>query len=40
MSLVEAVADVARIAGETANRFFGSALRVETKADGSPVMWT
>lgn len=37
MSLLDAVADVARIAGETANRFFGSAIPVETKADGSPV---
>ncbi len=37
MSLVEAVGEVARVAGETANRFFGSALRVETKTDGSPV---
>ena len=37
MSLLEAVADAARIAGETANRFFGSAIPVETKADGSPV---
>ena len=37
MSLLEAVADVARIAGDTANRFFGSPISVETKADGSPV---
>jgi histidinol-phosphatase len=37
MSLLEAVADAARIAGATANRFFGSSLPVETKADGSPV---
>jgi histidinol-phosphatase len=37
MSLLEAVADVARIAGETANRFFGTAIPIETKADGSPV---
>jgi histidinol-phosphatase len=37
MSLLEAVTDVARIAGETANRFFGTTIPVETKADGSPV---
>jgi histidinol phosphatase-like enzyme (inositol monophosphatase family) len=37
VSLLEAVTEVARIAGDTANRFFGKGLAVETKADGSPV---
>jgi histidinol-phosphatase len=36
-SLVEAVSDVARIAGGVANQYFGKALDVETKFDGSPV---
>jgi histidinol phosphatase-like enzyme (inositol monophosphatase family) len=37
VSLLQAVTEVARIAGDTANRFFGKDLAVETKADGSPV---
>ena len=37
MSLLEAATEVARIAGDTANRFFGKGVAVETKADGSPV---
>ena len=37
MSLLEAVTEVARLAGDTANRFFGKAVAVETKSDGSPV---
>lgn len=37
MSLLEAATEVARIAGDTANRFFGKAVDVETKPDGSPV---
>jgi histidinol-phosphatase len=35
--LLEAVSDVARVAGSVANRYFGSRLQVETKSDGSPV---
>ncbi len=35
--LLEAVHDVARLAGDIALRHFRSALTVETKADGSPV---
>lgn len=35
--LLEAVSDVARVAGAIANRHFRSRLQVETKADGSPV---
>ncbi len=37
MSLLEAVTEVARVAGDTANRFFGKGIAVETKSDGSPV---
>src|SRR5437868_1479930 len=36
-SLMQAAADVARIAGDVALKHFRSALRVETKRDGSPV---
>lgn len=36
-SLMQAAAEVARLAGDTARRFFGGGLRVETKRDGSPV---
>ena len=35
--LLEAVTDVARIAGEVALRYFKSSLAVEAKGDGSPV---
>lgn len=35
--LMHAAADVARVAGDVALRHFRSALRVETKGDGSPV---
>jgi len=35
--LMEAVAEVAKRAGNVANRYFGSALRIESKVDGSPV---
>ena len=35
--LLEAVTDVARIAGDVALRFFKSSLAVDTKGDGSPV---
>jgi len=34
---MEAAAEVARLAGDVANRFFQRALDLETKADGSPV---
>ena len=36
-SLLQAVAEVAALAGAEALKYFGSALDVETKADGSPV---
>jgi len=36
-SLMEAAVEVARLAGDVANRFFQRALDLETKADGSPV---
>jgi histidinol-phosphatase len=36
-SLLEAVADVARLAGDVAMRYFRSGIAVETKGDGSPV---
>ncbi len=35
--LLEAVSEVARVAGAVANRYFTSRLHVETKFDGSPV---
>lgn len=35
--LLEAVTDVARLAGDVALRFFGTGVAVETKGDGSPV---
>lgn len=35
--LLEAVADVARVAGDVALRYFKSGLAVDTKGDGSPV---
>jgi histidinol phosphatase-like enzyme (inositol monophosphatase family) len=35
--LLEAVTDVARVAGDVAMRFFGTGVDVETKGDGSPV---
>jgi histidinol-phosphatase len=35
--LLQAVAELARIAGDTAHRHFRSALQVDTKGDGSPV---
>ena len=36
-SLLEAVADVAQVAGDTAMQWFGRGVAVETKGDGSPV---
>jgi len=36
-SLLEAVADVARLAGQVASRYFKSDIAIETKGDGSPV---
>lgn len=36
-SLLDAVQEVARVAGEIALRHFNTSLRVETKSDGSPV---
>lgn len=36
-ALLEAVAELARLAGDTAMRHFKQAITIETKADGSPV---
>jgi histidinol-phosphatase len=36
-SLLEAVADVATLTGDTAMQWFGRGVAVETKGDGSPV---
>jgi histidinol-phosphatase len=36
-SYVQAAAELARLAGDNAMRFFGSALAIESKKDGSPV---
>jgi histidinol-phosphatase len=37
MTLLEAAAEVARVAGDTALRYFRTALTVESKRDGTPV---
>ncbi|MEP6906099.1 MAG: inositol monophosphatase family protein, partial [Gemmatimonadales bacterium] len=36
-SYMQATAELARLAGDNAMRYFGSALAVESKKDGSPV---
>jgi histidinol phosphatase-like enzyme (inositol monophosphatase family) len=36
-TLMEAAAEVARVAGDVANRYFRAAIQTELKADGSPV---